>query len=664
MPDRDLPYPEAARGRSFDDVVASALSRRQVMTGGALTLAAFLGFPSTASASTPASASADQPGAPRKVPDLLGFAAVPASTADTVAVPRGYSVRVLAPWGQPLRANGPVWRADGGNTAAEQARQVGSHHGGVHFFPGDDDSRGNRHGTLVVTHEYTDAALLYRRRGAVVTKDQVDKALAAHGLSVLEVRETGGDWKIVDSPRNARVTGATPVTFSGPLDTGHPALRTGRPALGTLGNSSHGVTPWGTLLSGEENVAGYFGTESTTWKPTRAQKRYGFSALGHGYGWHRGDARFDLAANGDEPNNEVNRFGWIVEIDPRAPQAPPVKRTALGRFQHVGASVTESAGRVVVYSGDDENGGYLYRFVGADSWRRTRAQGRSPLDHGTLYVARFEDDGTGRWLPLTHGLGPLTRENGWADQADVVLRARQAADALGATPLDRPQQTAVRPGDGTVFCALANSPGRSHCAAGSGARRATVSPRASNPYGHIIRWREDESSGKGEGNGQGKGEVPGFRWDVFVLAGDPARDESVGLDATGMFGSPKSLSFDGGGRLWIGTGISAYDQNRAETGHGNLGNNAMLAADPATGEIRRFLTGPRGAEITGVVTTPDRRTMFVNVQHPGEGTPAWGVPTQDDPRAVSNWPDHDPAGRPRSAVLVVRRVDGGVIGVA
>ncbi|MFJ5776872.1 PhoX family protein [Streptomyces sp. NPDC093094] len=645
MPDHDLPHPQTARGRSSDGVVATGLSRRQVVTGGALALAAFMGLSSPA----PASA-APRAGARRAAQGLLGFEAVPPGTADTVAVPPGYRVGVLAPWGQPVRASGPAWRADGGNSAAEQARQVGSHHGGVHFFPGDTDSRTDRHGTLVVTHEYTDASLLHGRAGTRVTRAQVDKALAAHGLSVLEVRESGGDWTLVDSPRNVRVTGTTPVTFSGPLDAGHPALRTGRPAVGTLGNSAHGVTPWGTFLSGEENAVGYFGTDSASWRPTRAQKRYGVSARGHGHGWHRADERFDLAVNG----NEVNRFGWVVEIDPRVPQATPVKRTALGRFRHVGATVTESAGRAVVYSGDDENGGYLYKFVSEDGWRRMRARGRSPLDHGTLYVARFEDDGTGRWLPLTHGQGPLTRQNGWTDQADVVLRARQAADALGATPLDRPQQTSVRPGDGTVFCALANSPGRARCVHGADTAGSPASPRARNPYGHIVRWREDE----------GDGAAPGFRWDVFVLAGDPAHDEQVVLDAAGMFASPKGLSFDADGRLWIGTGVSGHDQNRAGTGHENLGNNALLAADPATGEIRRFLTGPRGAEITGVVATPDRRALFVTVQHPGERTAAWGAPTDDDPRAVSNWPDHDPQGRPRSAVLVVRREDGGVIGAA
>lgn len=636
------------QGLPLDEAAAASLSRRQAVVGGTVALAAFLGFSATTTSASAATAGrSDQP---RGKGSSLGFAAVPVSTADTVAVPPGYVAGILAPWGQPLSGHRPS-RRPADDTAAEQALRIGTHHSGLHFFPYDDGPRGNRRGTLVIGHEYTDAALLYPDGGAEMTKEKVAKALAAQGLSVVEVRENGDTWTVVDSPRNVRVTGSTPVTFSGPVRADHPALHTGSAPRGTLGNSSYGVTPWGTYLSCEENVAAYFGTGDSGWRATRAQKRYGLSALGHGYRWHQADPRFDLAVNG----NEANRYGWVVEIDPHAPLATPVKRTALGRFQHVAATVTEDAeGRVVVYSGDDENGGYVYKFVGQDSWRRSRAQGRSPLDHGTLYVARFEDDGTGRWLPLTHGTGPLTRDNGWQDQADVVLRARLAADALGATPLDRPQQTAVRPDDGTVFCALANSPGRGHCASGPNAHRPAVSPRAVNPYGHIIRWREEENTGEDE--------APAFRWDVVVLAGDPARDEAVSLDADGMFGSPKGLWFDAEGLLWIGTGISAYHQHRAATGHENLGNNALLAADPRTGEIRRFLTGPRGAEITGVVTTPDGRTMFVNIQHPGERTPGWGAPTQDDPRAVSDWPDRDPAGPPRSAVLVVRRVDGGVIG--
>jgi secreted PhoX family phosphatase len=491
---------------------------------------------------------------------------------------------------------------------------------------------------LVLNHEYVDRTLLYPDGDAVMSQEKVDKALAAHGVSVVEIRLVGGGWRQVDSPRNRRITGTTPMAVSGPVRADHPALRANNPVLGTLNNCSHGVTPWGTYLACEENWNGYFGTTDPNWRPTAADQRYGVDAAGAGYRWFTVDPRFDLAVNPNEPN----RFGWPVEIDPTRPQSTPVKRTALGRFKHEGATITEARGRVVVYSGDDQDGDYIYKFVGSRPWRWLRALGRSPLDHGTLYVARFHEDGSGEWLPLVHGAGPLTRANGWIDQADVLLRTRQAADAVGATPLDRPEWVAVHPRTKDVFLTLTNG------TQGPSA----VNPRDPNPYGHIISWRERGSDNT----------ATTFEWDVFLLAGDPAYDPAVTLPTDRIFGSPDGLWFDPDGRLWIQTDVSNSSQNRADRGYDRIGNNQMLAADPATGEVRRFLVGPRGAEITGVVTTPDRRTMFVNVQHPGEATTFWGTPTPTNPRAVSNWPDFAPDGRPRSATLVIRRRDGGVIG--
>jgi uncharacterized protein len=308
----------------------------------------------------------------------------------------------------------------------------------------------------------------------------------------------------------------------------------------------------------------------------------------------------------------------------------------LGRFKHEGMTFTEDRGRVIAYSGDDQVNDYVYKFVGHGSWRWHRAHRRSPLDHGTLYVAKFNDDGTGQWLPLVFGQGPLTAANGWADQADVLLRTRQAADAAGATPMDRPEWIAIHPRTEEVFVTLTNGNG------GSG----TANPRTPNPFGHIIKWRE-------------RGDTR-FEWDIFLLAGDPAKDAASDLDENNMFGSPDGLGFDPSGRLWIQTDISNSTQNRGS--YDRIGNNQMLAADPETGEVRRFLVGPRGCEITGLTFTPDGRTMFINVQHPGEATTFFGSPTPANPRAVSNWPDFDPAGRPRPATLVIRKNDGGVIG--
>ncbi|MBB0244340.1 DUF839 domain-containing protein [Streptomyces alkaliphilus] len=636
--------------RSFQDVASTFLSRRAALRGGTAAAAGFLvagSLSGSAVASPPAHAAAagkpetpGKPVAPGKPGSrgLLGFAPVPTSSDDAFTVPPGYETQVLIPWGTPLSPRGPKWRKDGSNTAAEQERQIGMNHDGMHFFPLGRGKEGNRRGLLVLNHEYVDQQLLFPDGPTEMTREKVAKALAAHGVSVVEVEERKGVWQVVESRYARKVTGTTPVEFSGPVKATHPKLRSNNAPMGTLNNCSHGVTPWGTYLTCEENWNGYFGTEDSSWSPTPEQARYGINAGGFGYRWHLADERFDVARNG----NELNRFGWVVEIDPTNPKAKPVKRTALGRFKHEGCTVVESRGRVVAYSGDDQDGDYIYKFVGDGNWRAHRALGRSPLDHGTLYVAKFEDDGRGTWLPLSFGTGPLTKKNGWQDQADVLIRTREAADALGATKMDRPEWIAVNPKNKDVYCTLTNGTGWP----------GEANPRTPNPYGHIIRWAE-----KGKDH-----TATTFTWDIFVLAGDPAYDSSVDLNEDNIFGSPDGLWFDDEGRLWIQTDISNSSQNLASRGYDNIANNAMLAADPRTGEIRRFLVGPRGCEITGVITTPDRRTMFVNVQHPGEASAAWGSPSPANPRAVSNWPDFDPEGRPRSATVVIRRTDGGVIG--
>ena len=624
--------------RTFGEVVEKRMSRRAALKGGTAAAAGFLVATQLGGSTAVAAESAQAPASRGGRRPLLGFDPVPTHSDDTLTVPEGYRTQVLIPWGTPIRPSGPRWRKDASNSAAEQAEQVGMNHDGMHFFPLGGGREGNRRGLLVLNHEYVDQQLLFPDGDDEITAEKVAKAVAAHGVSVVEIERRDGTWRVAESRRARRVTGDTPVDFSGPVRANHPSLRAADAPAGTLNNCSNGYTPWGTYLTCEENWNNYFGTEDSDWQPTTSQARYGVSRTGGGYRWHEADSRFDLAAN----PNEINRFGWVVEIDPTKPDAKPVKRTALGRIKHEGCTVTESRGRVVAYTGDDQDGDYIYKFVGDGSWRVQRALGRSPLDHGTLYVARFEDDGTGEWLPLVHGRGPLTRANGWADQADVLLRTREAADAVGATRMDRPEWIAVNPRNQDVYCTLTN---------GSGWNSA-VSPRKPNPYGHIVRWTEHRRDNT----------ATTFEWDIFVLAGDPEYDPSVELDETNIFGSPDGLAFDDDGRLWILTDVSNSSQNLASRGYDNIGNNQLLVADPDTGEIRRFLVGPRGAEITGVAFTPDQKTLFVNVQHPGEATAAYGEPTPDNPRAVSNWPDFDPEGRPRSATVVITRADGGVVG--
>jgi uncharacterized protein len=628
---RGLTFEIMDDNRTFNEIVEARISRR-AMLGGALGATALSFFAPVNRLLGPATAMAAPPGG------LLGFEAVAPSTADAVVVPKGYTAQVLIPWGTPLLSSGPAWKQDASNTAAEQAQQIGMHHDGMHFFPSAVGPAGSRSGLLVLNHEYVDQVLLFPDGPTPMTPEKVQKALAAHGVSVVAVALVDGQWRAVDSPLNRRITGTTPMAFSGPVTGNHPALQANNPPMGTLNNCANGHTPWGTYLACEENWDGYFGTAGPI-TLTATEKRYGLSAAGAGYGWHTADPRFDLAQNRNEPN----RFGWVVEIDPMDPESTPVKRTALGRIKHEGATVTEGrGGRIVVYTGDDQDGEYLYKFVGSKPWRQVRGQRQSPLDHGVLHVARFGEEGQGAWIPLVHGQGALTTANGWVDQADVLLRTREAADAVGATKLDRPEWVAVHPKSGDVFVTLTN-----------GSNGPTpVNPRRPNPYGHIVRLREAKGDNAAET----------FDWDIFLLAGDPLYDPLVKLEQADIFGSPDGLAVDGDGRLWIQTDISNSSQLRPDRGYDRIGNNQMLAADPATGEIRRFLVGPKGCEITGIAFTPDHETLFVNVQHPGEATTAIGTPTPANPRAVSNWPDFDPAGRPRAATVVIRKDGGGRIG--
>ena len=642
----------------LDDIVADRFSRRSVLKGGTAAAAlVFFGAQDLAGAGTALAA----PKRPKGRGPLIGFTPVPTSAADAFTVAPEYTAEVLIPWGTAL-FSGVEWKKDASNTAADQEKQVGFNHDGMHYFPLSKGSKGSRNGLLVLNHEYTDANQIYSAvQGKVITDDaagreKVAKAIAGHGVTVVEVvQKADGSWThVVDSSFNRRVTVTTPVTFSGPVTVAHPALASNNKPMGTLNNCSHGHTPWGTYLACEENWNGYFGTADSSWKPTPEQARYGVSAGGFGYSWHVADPRFDVARNA----GELNRFGWVVEIDPSDPTSVPVKRTALGRIKHESATVTQSRGRVVVYTGDDENLDYVYKFVGDKPWRRVRARGGNPLDEGTLYVAKFEADGSGAWLALVHGEGALTVANGWRDQADVLLRTRQAADAVGATPLHRPEWVSVDEHTKDVYLTLTNGSGSSKPGQDPINANPTVnSGRDPNPYGHILRWREDK----------GDNTALRFTWDIFTLAGDPAYDQKVrGLTGDNIFGSPDGIWVDDDSRVWIQTDVSNSSQNLASRGYDNIGNNAMLVANPVTREIKRFLVGPRGCEITGVITTPDQRTMFVNVQHPGESTTHWndqfGAPTPANPRTVSNWPEFDPAGRPRPTTMVIRRKDGGVIG--
>lgn len=648
MKDHDTTVANTSSNPSMAQILQARLSRRHVLQGGLIAAGMVLCQRPLGPGRRPAAEAAEP---------LCGFKGVPVSTADTIGVPPGYRADVLYAWGDPI-SSGPAFKADASNTTAEQEQQAGMHHDALHFFPLPQGSQTSTHGLLVVNHEYTDDGLLHVGGMTPWSADKVAKSQAAHGVSTIEVALRDGRWTVMRPSAYARrITARTPIRVSGPA--AGPALLktaadpTGTLVLGTVNNCAHGVTPWGTYLTCEENFHGYFVNPQTDivgladgpekLRLLDTQKRYGITPAGQGYRWHEHDERFDASRHPHEPH----RFGWVVEVDPFDPASQPVKHTALGRCKHEGATVRLSPdNRVVVYMGDDERNEYIYKFVSEGTYRPDdRAANLRLLERGTLYVARLHADGQGEWLPLLHGQHGLDAAAGFPSQVEVVVYARAAADVVGATKMDRPEWIAVHPSTGEVYCALTNNSTRG---TDKGPAVDAANPRAKNVYGHIIRWRE-------------QGNTPTatqFQWDIFVLCGDPAMAAAAqqGTIKGDIFGSPDGLWFDARGVLWIQTDVSTSVLHTGD--YANIGNNQMLAADPRTGEVRRFFTGPRGCEVTGVVTTPDGTTMFVNIQHPGETASERSDPA--NPTAVSAWPDGQ--GRPRSATVVIRKTDGGVIG--
>ncbi|WP_312572413.1 PhoX family protein [Stutzerimonas balearica] len=585
---------------------------------------------------------------------LLGFEGIPPKldpAFDGVEVAPGYNARVFFSWGDAVLADAPQWQPDASDDWQAQLKQAGDNHDGMHFFPFPDDPNG--HGLLAINHEYVNPPLHPDGMQVVDGKrplDEVRKEQAAHGVSIIEVKKDAeGRWqRVMPSAYNRRLTAMTPMAVSGPL-AGHEALRTasdpsGQEILGTLNNCSSGFTPWGTYLVCEENWHNYFVNRDADDLAQRvSHKRYGIAGQGPSklYGWETADPRFDATPDPTQPYgghvHEPNRFGWVVEVDPFDPHSKPVKRTAFGRYCRECAVLSLGEdGRMAYYSGDDTKGEYIYKFVpdgryvpGADQANRRL------LDSGTLYVARFDADGSGRWLALVHGQNGLTAANGFADQAQVLLNARAAADRAGATPMDRPEWVAVHPRSREVYVTLTNNDER-------GGKQPTdkANPRPHNLHGQILRWQE----------AAGDPTATTFTWELFLLAGERsgARDKAgqplpanlIGTIDGDIFSSPDGLAFDADGRLWIET-----DYGDDEPAMQAMGTNQLLCADPATREVRRFLVGPRGCEITGITWSPDYRAMWVNVQHPELSFPAGDGKT-----------------RPRASTVLITKNDGGVIG--
>ncbi|MHA7879145.1 MAG: PhoX family protein [Saccharospirillum sp.] len=609
----------------FDRLIDKAVSRRNLLkAGGAMGAVGFMGGVSTLASAV------------SQATTMMSFDHIDISTEDAIQLPPGYRHEVLMAWGDPVLADAPAFSRS--NSAQAQAGQFGDNTDGMELFhlsTADGRMDPNR-AVLAVNSEYYNDEFLFTHGEAAKTADDVRRGLYAHGVTVVELeRDANGRWAYKQgAAMNRRLHGYSEFELTGPV-AGTEYVKTsadptGTRVLGTLNNCGSGRTPWGTYLTCEENFNGYFGApEGTEFNPM--QRRYGLSENGFGYQWWPHERRFNVAA---EPN-EANRFGWIVEIDPMDPTATPKKRTALGRFKHENAAVTVNRdGHVVVYMGDDERGEFIYKFVSRDRYDADHpARNADLLEHGTLYAARFNENGSGDWLELSFGRNGLTPANGFRDEAYVLVHAREAATFVGATTMDRPEWVACHPSSEMVMCALTNN-----------SRRGTVdnqpvngpNPRAENRFGQIVRWvpeNRDHRSSR-------------FGWDLYAIAGNPetqtglyAGSENITRD--NMFNSPDGLVFDRFGRLWIQT-----DGNFSNEGiFAGQGNNQMLCGDPVTGHIRRFLVGPRGCEVTGLTFSDDHRMMLVGIQHPTEG-----------------WPNTARDGVPRSAVIAVYREDGGIIG--
>ena len=663
-------------------------------------------------------------------PAVLSFAAVAKNRNDVVTVPAGYTASVLYRMGDPLTAATPAFANNG--TDNDFANRAGDHHDALHYYglnaAGVRDDASNTRGLLVMNHENITEQYLHANGPTVVAGARPEfeaiREIELHGVAVVEVvQAANGSWSYVQaSAFNRRITPNTLMSINGPVR-GTAFVQTafsadGTQGRGTINNCANGYTPWGTNLTCEEDWAGSFRRPAAADNPRRSAKevtaltRYGVTSGTGNYGWatvqpadpqstifRRWDAQATGASATADYRNEPNQYGWVVEIDPYSAGSTPRKRTALGRMNHEGAW----PGAFVVgrkpawYMGDDAQNEYLYKFVSNTAWVLADASatdrlaiGDKYLDAGTMYVAKFNADGTGTWVPLVFGTAPITAANAaypFESQADVLTHIRLAGDAVAATRMDRPEWTAVNPVTGEVYLTLTNNSSRTVTTTDAANPRAYVDPPSTavgNRNGHIIRLRETGDNT----------EATAFAWDIYLFgAGSDLNAQNInlsGLTADNDFSSPDGLWFSRASNpggvarplLWIQTDDGAFTDQT---------NNQMLAAlpgvvnDAGTNTVRtitntngtttttqatrvgaapgtalkRFLVGPIGCEITGIDSTPDGRTLFVNVQHPGEGGSIANI--------TSNWPASQtgaaPGTRPRSATVVIQRTDGGIVGL-
>ncbi|HYE50756.1 MAG TPA: PhoX family phosphatase [Azospirillaceae bacterium] len=656
-------------GPTFGEVLQRRMGRRDVLRGALAGTALAAGLGPALVAHDAAAQGASASGAAAPAGGSFPFKELVRVADRTHHVAEGHQTQVLIRWGDPLFQDSPAFDPLG-QTAAAQLRQFGYNNDFLGFVPLPQGSRSADHGLLCVNHEYTNTEVMLpglvpqgqeRIDWSRYTREMAEVEMAAHGASIVEVkRGADGAWAYVRGSKYNRRVSALDTVFEmvGPA-AGHNRLKTsadptGRRVIGMFNNCAGGITPWGTYLSGEENIDGYFvGKIDQSHPEQRSHDRMGLPSGRNP--WGRFFDRFDVNKEPQEPL----RYGWVCEIDPYDPAAMPRKLTALGRFKHEGATpVVNGDGRVVVYMGDDQRFEHVYRFVSKGRYDPAdRKANMRLLEEGTLFVGRFDADGTLEWLPLVHGQGPLTAENGFRDQGDVLIDARIAATLVGATRMDRPEDVEVHPRTGKVYVTLTNNEDRRPEGANPLSAVNAANPRPANIWGQIVEMIPPG----------GDHAAARFTWELLVKAGNPEKPETgasfnPATSANGWFACPDNLASDGQGRLWVGTD-QGWGWIRASGGADGL--YGMETEGPLRGTARLFFQTPVGAELTGPCFTPDDRTLFVAVQHPGvdnvEKFTASGLSaTFEDPG--SRWPDFDEKMPPRPSVVVITKAGGGIVG--